>query len=646
MIRLIRAIPTWLWVFTGTTLLSLCIALTHPKGAVISFDEGFHGGAALYFYELIHNQLLGIKPEVSPHYIYAELRNGVTLYPPLWTVLASGLALLFSPTTFVFRSATSIFYILTILVIYWFVHRESNKRSTAIMAASIVATIPMVVIYSHLMMLELPLMLGVTAMVTAYYLLTQNVLKRNWHTILGLVIVFTLGPLTKLAALPVAWLIIGTYTLTSSILFPRSKQYRNFFKPELIILLVVSSGSLFGVISWINATFQVNMVEFFVGQSQNGETKMSLVDTLLRAWELRTFYLRDFNHIPALTILWFGSTLAYFLWKRTPLGLLLLVWAVCVYVSFTGVQPQVPQYIMPIYAPLGIATALFLSELATKFGGKKGLLYAVLGVISIILLQCIALPKSEGYGWRTNIHGQEHAADIIARDAKNGDRVLTWHDGDTYAIRIATLNKRLQIINGNTQTCPAAMRDSIDWALTVNEPPYISQLDRSTLTQSPWEKVTSFGSDDTTILYRNRVSRTPQLIEGESYNPNRTITDRNASGQQALIIDHDQTQPAVWGCLRLLPIGKSYADISLKALDLPKFINNEEGVARIEYSSSNKDELTGITITAAELRRSRDYQTFRLELNHLTMNLAGEFVINIYRPVTLHFDSILITPTS
>jgi hypothetical protein len=643
---ILRKIPVWCFVLIGGSIIATTLALTHPSGAIISFDEGFHGGAALYFDQVVRQKLGLTTLFLDPIYIQKEFSNGITLYPPLWTVVATKLSLIFGPSTTVYRAATSLFYIAAIMLAYWFVLKNTKQQLPAILTAGIIATIPMIAIYSHLMMLEVPLLVGITAMVTSFFLLAHGKIKRTWYSLVIIALTFLLAPLTKLPALPIAWLIIICYIIGSSILFWRSRLYRDFLKPEIIVFALLSFGAVYYTIQWIQSAFGVNMLEFFVGQTQAGVKENPLTQALELAWAKKHFYLRDFLHIPHLMVIWFGSLVGYMAWKRTPLSVFLLIWTLVTYAAFSGVQPQVPQYIMPLYAPLGIATALMIfdasEQLAKRMKGRANQL--AIGITCVVVaLQLIALPKSEAYGWRTKHTGQEEAVRVIAERAKFGDRIISWHDGDAYAIRVATLDKYMQIINGTTQTCPAAMRDSFEWALVVHEPPYISTIDDAVLKQSPWEVVGRYGADNSTVLYHNPAVSWPATLEAESTDPSRTVADDQASLGHALALTENQPQPAVWGCLRALPFGKSSADFYFKAEGLSKAIRDHESIARIEHNAAGKKELAGRTITAGELRQSDGYIPFRLDLEHNEINLAGEFVVKVYRPVTLKFDKVVIT---
>lgn len=646
-----RKIPIWCFVFIGAAALATLIALTHPSGTIISFDEGFHGGAALYFDQVVRQFFGWSTTTLNPDYIQREFSNGITLYPPLWTVVATKLSLVFGPSTDVFRAATSMFYVLALMLIYWFVVKATDKQLPAILAVAIVGTIPMIVIYSHLMMLEVPLLAGITAMVGSFFLLAHAKIKRTWYTVLGIAVIAALSPLTKLPAFPIAWLIIISYSIGSSVFFWKTRLYRDFLKPEIILFALISFGAVYGVIRWIDQQFGVNMLEFFVGQTQAGVKENPLMQAFELAWVKKHFYLRDFLHIPHLMAVWFGSLLGYAVWKRTPLSFFLFTWTIVIYAAFSGVQPQVPQYILPLYAPLGIATALMIHDLAQAVTNTKKMSPLALSVGAtcvVVALQVLALPTSEAYGWRAKGTGQEEAVRLIGERAKPGDRVLSWHDGDTYAIRIATLNKQLQIVNGTTQACPHAMRDSIEWALVVHEPPYISPLDVETLTQSPWQEVGRFGTDRTTILYHNPNTSWPAQLEAEGADDVDRSDDPAASGGRAIALTEKQSQPAVWGCIRVLPFGKSTADFYLRAEGISKTIRDGESIARIEHGAAGgkEKEFDGRTITAGELRQHPiTYAPYRLEINHTEMNLAGEYIIRVYRPATLLFDKITVTPS-
>ena len=440
-----RKVPLWLLVFLGAVIASVIIAIFHQQSAIISFDEGFHGGGALFLNQAFHHYILQQKT-TSISYLLGEFANGITLYPPLWAMVAAGVSLVFGPTTEVFRLSTGVFYVASIMTVYFLVKLATKRDQPAVLSAAIVGTMPMVILYSNLMMLEVPQMWGVMAMVAGFFMYSNGLIPRNLKYFLLVGVVFLLGPLTKLPAIVVAWSIIGLFIALSSILFCRQRYYRNFLKPELLLFPIIS---FLGIASYILIEIRflhVNMINFYIGQSQGSVSGNPLIKALYAAWQSREFYLRDFRHIPVMSTIWVGSVILYFLWKRTPFSILLVAWAFGVYACFSAVNPQVPQYIMSIYPPLAIGTALAISEI-TSFIKLKHLRLASTLLLTAVLVffQIKDINKSEAYGWFSQATYQQEAADLLVSQAKPGDKVLVWHDGTTYVIQVAGLKKQLEI---------------------------------------------------------------------------------------------------------------------------------------------------------------------------------------------------------
>ncbi len=627
----------------GAGTLALLSALTHPRGAIISFDEGFHGGAALFFQEMAR-YLLHIIPN-SPRYLESEFANGVTLYPPLWTLLASFLGFIFGPSTAIYRAATLVFYVFGIILSYGFVRTIRKSIPAGVGAALLFATTPMIFIYSHLMMLEVPLLVSTMAMIFGFYLYTKGIIRRRARNIIILTLVFAVAPLAKLPELPVAWVIIAGYIVASSVLFWRQRFYRRFLKPELALFFIVSFIPLALYIALVKHYLHVDMIDFFIGQSNEGANKSPLLYLIYLSWTHRDFYLRDFLHMPTLSLVWLISLIGYAVWKRSALSLLLVVWAVGIYFAFSGVSPQVPQYIMPIYAPLALAVALFVYDLIMLLRTPFKWHIFTVTLVLLVMLQINAIPKSEGYGWRTKITGQEQTAQWIADHANQGDRVITWHDGTFYAIRLAGLSQRLQIMHGGPTICAQGLRDSIEWVTEINEPPLTEPEYDAILKQAPWQEVQRFGQGvAATALYHNPELTKPMTIEAETYDGARTITDANASHGYALTIAETDSQPAIWGCLRSLPFGQDRITFRIKTLSLPSHTSDDDDILRLEYDGYPGGEYTSRVVKAKELRQSNDYQSFSFTTHHTAMDRPGEFRIFMFRPARLAVDTITISP--
>lgn len=633
------------YVIAGAIVAAILSAITHPSGAIISFDEGFHGGAALYFQELARFALHLIPH--APHYIESEFANGVTLYPPLWTALAALLGFIAGPSTAIYRAATLVFYCSGIILTYWFVRRTTKSWLASTAAGLLFATTPMILIYSHLMMLEVPLLVAMMAMVLGFFAYTEGMIKRRWSTIALLTLVFAIGPLAKLPGLPVTWAIIAAYVIISSLIFWRQRFYKRFLKPELVLFLIVSFIPLALYILLVRRYLHVDMIEFFIGQSNEGARSdmPAFLYLLYLSWTHRDFYLRDFLHMPTLSLIWLGSVVGYAVWKRTSLSLLLVLWVSGVYFAFSGVSPQVPQYIMPIYAPLALATGLFLYDACMTLPRLRLRGHVFVGaMVALIALQISAISLSEGYGWRTKITGQEQAAAWIADHSQTGERVITWHDGTFYAIRLAGLDKQLQIMHGGPSVCPQAVRDSTEWVTEINEPPLTEPVYDAIVKQAPWQEVKNFGQGVAgTVLYHSEAALIPMTIEAETHDPARAIADAEATNGKALLIRDTNRQPAIWGCLRSLPFGTDTATFWIKTMALPASTPNDQDIARIEYGGYPGGEDAHRIIKAGDLRQS-GYQAFSFPIDHTHMDRPGEFRLVMFRQGQLALDRIVVTP--
>lgn len=636
---------------SASAVAALALALTHPADSVISFDEGFHGGSALFLFEAIRHVLGLTSLADHPVYLYREFTNGVTLYPPLWKITAAALAFVFGPSTATFRATTSLFYGAALMLTAWFAAAATRSRRAGAIALIVLATMPMVMIYSHLMMLEVPLMTGVTAMVVCFYAITMGLIPRTFPTIALTTLVFIFAPLTKLPALPVAWAIIVAFATLSSAAFYRQRFYRRFLRPEIFLWLAASLASVYVSVWGIKTVFGINMIDFFIRQSQNQTSHVGAHNPLLRAaelaWSNRDFYLRDFRHMPWLAFTWSGAVVVYLLIKRHALAILLACWVVVTYAAFSGVSPQVPQYIMPIYVPLALAPALLIDELGRRLPSLKvAWTVTALLTLGLGLIQIGAMAKSEGYGWRANRPGYELAATALARQASPGERVVAWYDGVIYALRVQGLQSRLQIAHGGAEGCLDAIGNSFDWAIVTNVPPFATAAELAILNHAPWEIAGRFGSDGSTVLYHNRrASAWPVDIQAEAFNPALDQADAAAANGRALQLTDLTDQPSYWGCLRLMPFGPTNATFVIKATAVSPEITDNETVIRLEYAGYPSGEQSERGITAGELRRAgQGYGSYVLPINHAKINLQSEFRLYVYRPATILFDKITLAP--
>lgn len=632
----------WVVVTMGAVGMGSVLALTHSKGAIVSFDEGFHGFAALTVWSFLRQLLHFLTPPAIGYQVFThEAPNGILWYPPIWAILAGVLGVFLGPTIQVFRFATILFYIASLLFVYWFTGNSltgNSRRAAALIATGVLGTVPLVAIYAHLMMLEVPMLCTVAAMVGTGYAWATGGIPRTWRNGVIVALIFTLGPLSKLAAIAVAWGTLIVYAVLSSLFFARQRVYRSWLKPEFILFLALSVLSLSAYIHFTEVHFGANMLDFHLQQSRSlsGGSSDPLTHALQTAQASWQFYLRDVRHMPYLGIIWLGSLLGYLLWKRTPFSLLLVSWSVTTYLIFSGVEPQVVQYILPIYVPLAISVGCFTAELAWHFWPRRASYAAFCIAGLVVLLQLYAMPHSEGYGWRTMVTGQEQMTSKLEAEAKPGDRIMTWHDSTTFLVRSAGMAKNLQIENASQQICSAAFQDSVEWAAVLSQPPGLSSLDQAALQQPNWQPVGHFGDDGTTILYHNQAAVWPLHLSAAAL-------DAAHASKGVLRLTGDQTQPALWGCYRLLPLGELTAQVTIARVSIIPNLPDTQEAVRLEYASYPGGEESVHSISAAELRAAPALATFNLPVHRHILNLQGEFRIFVTGGVTIEVPGLMVT---
>jgi 4-amino-4-deoxy-L-arabinose transferase-like glycosyltransferase len=624
------------------------LALTHPLSALVSFDEGFHGGAVVFVQQMVHYVFHNLPYRPTP--LIGEFTNGLTLYPPTWTIVASFLALIFGPTAEVIRFGTSIFYIAIIVFTYWFVLKAIGRKMAAAAAAIATGTVPLIMIYSNLMMLEVPLVLGITAAIACWYLYTEGIIQRNWKNALWICLVFGFGTLTKMAAIYVIWGVVVGYSILDSLLFYKKKAYKKYLKPELLLFLLSSAAALLIFVALEKRYLGASMIEYFLNQSksiresQGGDAHVGfLTQALGGMWERREFYLRDLYHMPYLATIWFASLGIYVVWKRNSFAVLLAVWAFVAYAAFSAVYPQVVQYNMPFYVPTGIATGLMIFELGQllKKHIKYPLAFSAALLTLLVIGQTAAMAESETYAWRNARNEEIQASQQLAAGALKGDRVATWNDGVTFSVRSEGLAKQLQLRNGVQQICPDALVDSFEWVLLTNGDPYPSTIDKEVLGKAPWKEVGRFGEDNSTVLYHNTRGSKNVTIEGETYGTAPVVADAQASGGKALELSKVVSQPSLWGCYRMLTLGSVSANFFIKGVNLPN-LDPATPVLKLEYTGYPSGENVEKILTLKDVSGDA-YKAFNLTIDHKKINLPGEFRAYALQEGAYRLDKIEIT---
>jgi hypothetical protein len=481
--------------FVLAFLSGIILAVTHQPQSIVSFDEGFHLGAAnatsILFSEPFSISLQEHKQN------FAELSNGVKLYPPSWMIIAGFFGALFGPSLEVFRAASTAMYVAAQLLVFFFLRKVGASYRASLVAQLLLATTPLVAIYSNIAVREGTLLLGVATMVITSYLFLEGHLPKKWSTIL-LFLAWGFGAWTKLPALPVATAIIVAYVAASAILFPKEKVLKKAILSPLPLAILFGALILYLYDIAVYRIFGSSMIGFFSEQSSDmmGASENSSIIT--DAWRQRKFYLRDGQHYPLMHLIWPLSLTGYAVLKRNRLSALLATWSVGTYFAFSAVLPQVPQYILPIYVPLAISIALFIDELG-RFFSRYGGLFFWSATTGIILYQSAAFSLSEGYGWRTKEVGNDLAAYYVAQQDPAGT-VLTWHDGTHAAVRLHAPNMNIVSIRGNV-LCIKTWGDPVRWAIvTPLEYPQITPGEREMIAEYPWKLAADFGA---TQVYEN-----------------------------------------------------------------------------------------------------------------------------------------------
>lgn len=607
----------------------LSLVLGHPAGAVISFDEGFHGGTALYLTQVLRSIFHG-QGGGGLGYLRGEFNNGIIFYPPLWNGVAGAAGWIFGPTTAVFRLVTLLFGLATSWLVYFFARRHLNARA-AFIAAVVLLSAPLFYIYSHLMMLEVPLTFGVALALLAYYdYLTSETIGRK--KLLLVALAFAVGVQGKIIGIAVIIAVLGLYGLALLLFWRRAPQFKRFYALPTLLFLAVAALSWYSYIWAVKHFLHADMLGFFLGQSK-GITQSHLGplgNFLVTVWQHKFFYWRDFSHYPLLALVWFGSLVGFTLWKRTPFAAFLVAYSLGTWIIFSGVAPQEVQYLLPIFVPLALGTGAFLAEIAHLFKPALARQTALVGLAAlVVLLSAQAVKLSEAQGWRYNVTDQELIANYLAAHAKTSDRVIAWSDATIYAVRVAGYAKQLQIYNGGNDVCPNAMAASTDWAVIEPDGNGSGNQAADLKLVDGWEKAQQFQtSGGTTYLFHNlNAGQLPLVTNAVDVTVDHfsTVTDPAANGHPVVLLTQSLDYPNLRGCYRMLPLGRRTLTIRLKAGTGLKTVPTGAPVALLEISHLGAETVSR-PILASELKTNA-YQDFSVTINATKIDSLYEFKV-------------------
>lgn len=611
----------------------------HQPNSIISFDEGFHGGIALYVAKVVgklfsHGSVRGLS------YLRGEFNNGIIFYPPLWTVAAGFLGFLFGPSTAVFRLTTALFALASGVIVYLFVRKQADEPAATI-APMILLSMPLVFIYSHLMMLEVPLAFGVALAVLGFYwyLTAQKVDKK---LVVLVTLGFAVGVQGKVIGIAVIFAALGLYGLALLAFWRPSSQWRRFLAWPTLLFAATALISWYGYIVLLRHFLHADMLAFFLDQSKSiaGTRLGPLGGFAASIWQHKTFYLRDFAHYPVLFLVWFGSLFGYLAWKRTPLAAFLFCYALGVWLVFSGVSPQVVQYVTSIFVPLAIVTALTLTELVTEFAPKKLAEATLIGLtILLVIGQGLSINRSEAAGWRNHQSGQEVLASYVAAHAHNGDRVIAWSDGTLYALRSAGYAKNLQLYNGNAPVCQNALDVSIDWAIVEADGDQAAHT--TLLSGSGWQQVDSVPiNGEKAYVFRNPRAADAVTIQAETLaivDHFSLVDDPAADGDQTVALRQSVDEPNIWGCYRKLPLGQHQVTFRLKTTGAKA--TSSDSTARLAIVQVGGDSIERL-VKSSELTNS--YQDFTLRVDANSIDSDYEFQVQQNSAMPILIDSVTI----
>lgn len=576
--------------FTGIFVWSIWVIISHPQNAIVSWDEGFHGGAAFFVSESLRNGLIFSNYS----YILNDFINGIIWYPPLWLFIAGPLGALFTPSPNLYRLATLIFAVLSILAVALFVRSLAGGRA-GLIAAAVLAFTPVFIVYSHLMMREVPLLFAVSLTIIFFYrYLTKEKLTRFDYVLC--VVAFALGVLAKIIGVVLIFGTISIFGLILYLFFRSSREWSRFNSRWTIYFLLTSVGAFLIYRHIVKAVLHADPLFFHLNQTKELSGAqvnliLSMVKTLI---DNLTLYLGDFSHMPALTVFWFGSLIAYFILKRSTLSILLIIWVLVTYLSFSIVKPQAQQYLMSIFAPLSLAVGLFWGEfLKYRMALVRNVLF-VLIMIAIVWIEFIHLDKTETIGWRTLITNQGTAAYFLAEQAKFGERVISVGDGTRFLIRLAGEKKKLQTLNGAARLCPDSIQDSVEWAIT--DTGQQNPIELEDINKPNWVKIASFPgyAKETTIW-------------------------KNTNNTGSFIQDMDRGDPFSKRCARVLLLGKN--EFTIYAM--PKINNDiaDEDDLKVYLRPNLAKIVAELSISQADLKKQDGKeQKYKLILDQKKIN--------------------------
>lgn len=507
------ALKTLLFVaalFIGVIVWGNWIIYSHPQNSIVSWDEGFHGGAALFISESLKDSFSFQKYT----YILNDFKNGAIWYPPLWLFLAGPLGALFGPSVEIYRFTTLIFAIFSIFLLSLFVKSESDTKAGIITAITIMF-VPVFVVYSHLMMREVPLLFAVSfALLLFYKYLTKKRLSKM--DLIVTTLAFGVGALAKIIGIVLIFSTVLIFGVVLYLFYRKEIMWQRFNSKWTVYFLIFSTFTFLLYRHFTIFFLNADPLLFHIDQTKGMSGGVHLLTSIFKSLENFRFYSNDFSHMPALSAFWFGSAIAYIVSTRSPLAYFLLIWMLITYFVFSGVKPQSVQYVMSIFAPISILAGLFWGEFLRYRNKVVGNFLFIIIPVLIIWLSLVNLERTETIVWRNTITYQSSAANFVAEYAAFGDRIITTGDGTRFLARLAGFDRKLQTVNGAAHNCPEFIQDSVEWAILDNGPQ--SPVKLNEIRSPNWIIKTKFPTPgEETIVLKNTNQTNEVNLENEDF---------------------------------------------------------------------------------------------------------------------------------
>ncbi len=296
--------------------------------------------------------------------------------PPLYMWISAVFFKIFGVNEFSVRLTSSLFGIATVLLVYIFSKKISDKN-TATLAALILLATPHFVHLSKLGMMDVPLTFFI---LLAVYLFWMGQQTPKYLFFCG--IALSAGYLMKGFAVFLGLIIIFAYCIFS-------KDVKRLFKREFIL----------GILSVFAVIFLWHFIQFRIAGPQAIEKYFGfhIFQRATTAIEGHTgginFYQKAiFNKSKPWSALMYLSVF-YVAWlaikKSDKKAVLLICWIAASYVLYTAVQTKIHWYIIPIYPALAISSAFFLQRFF-----KESAFKFLLGFILLIMLIQIPFLKA------------------------------------------------------------------------------------------------------------------------------------------------------------------------------------------------------------------------------------------------------------